>query len=115
MQSTEENLGTVLAQLARRTPDGRLVLAAAVGVVAALVAIVLKPPAWFPMLAAGVCLLAFGTWGITDRVLHEARDSASSTQRVLRATRVAAVVLGMCGGVALVLGVLALAMGNWIS
>ncbi len=115
MQSTEENLGTVLAQLARRTPDGRLVLAAAAGVVAALVAIVLKPPAWFPMLAAGVCLLSFGTWGITDRVLHEVPESVSSTQRVLRTARIAAVVLGMCGGVALVLGVLALAMGNWIS
>lgn len=115
MQSTEENLGTVLAQLARRTPDGRLVLAAGIGVVAALVAIVLKPPAWFPLLAAGVCLLSFGTWGITDRVLHEAPASVSSPQRVLRATRVAAVVLGLCGGVALALGIFALAMGNWIS
>lgn len=115
MQSTEENLGTVLAQLARRTPDGRLVLAAGIGVVAALVAVVLKPPAWFPMLAAGVCLLSFGAWGITDRVLQEARESVSSTQRVLRVTRAAAAVLGLCSGVALALGVFALAMGTWIS
>jgi hypothetical protein len=115
MQSTEENLGTVLAQLARRTPDGRLVSAAAVGVVAALVAVVLKPPAWFPMLAAGVCLLSFGTWGITDRVLHEGHEPVASRQRLLRVTRVIAVVLGICGGLALALGVFALAMGNWIS
>ena len=115
MHSTEENLGTVLAQLARRTPDGRLAFAAAAGVVAALVAAVLKPPAWFPLLAAGVCLLSFGTWGITDRVLHERPEPVSSTLRVLRATRVVAVVLGICGGVALALGVFALALGTWIS
>lgn len=115
MHSTEENVGTVLAQLARRTPDGRLVVSAAVGVVAALVAVVLKPPAWFPMLAAGVCLLSFGAWGITDRVLLESPASVSSTQRVLRAARIAAAVLGLLGGLALALGVFALAMGNWIS
>lgn len=115
MQSTEENLGTVLAQLARRTPDGRLVLAAAAGVVAALAAVVLKPPAWFPLLAAGVCLLSFGTWGITDRMLHERPASAASSQQFLRVTRVIAVVLGICGGVALMLGVFVLALGTWIS
>jgi len=40
MQSSEENVGTVLAQLARRTSDGRLVLAAAVGVVSVAEAVV---------------------------------------------------------------------------
>ena len=115
MQAREENLGTVLAQLARRTPDGRLVLAAAVGMVAALAAVVLKPPAWFPMLAAGVCLVSFGVWGIADRILHESPASVSSGQPLLRAMRVIAVVLGIVGGVALALGVFALAMGNWIS
>lgn len=115
MHSPEENLGTVLAQLARRTPDGRLVVAAAVGVVAALAAVVLRPPAWFPMLAAGVCLLSFGAWGITDRVLQESDPSVSSTHRALRATRAGAAVLGLASGVALALGVFALAMGNWIS
>lgn len=115
MQSSEQNLGTVLAQLARRTPDGRLVFAAGLGVVSVLVAVVLKPPAWFPMLAAGICLMSFGAWGITDRTLQESHASVTSRQRVLRATRVAAAVLGLCSAVALALGVFALAMGNWIS
>ena len=115
MQAREENLGTVLAQLARRTPDGRLVLAAAAGIVAALAAVVLKPPAWFPLLAAGVCLVSFGVWGIADRILHERPAPVSSGQALLRAMRVIAVVLGIVGGVALALGVFALAMGNWIS
>ena len=115
MQSSEENLGTVLAQLARRTSDGRLVLAAAVGVVAAVAAVMLRPPAWFPLLAAGVCLLSFGAWGITDRVLHESPASVSLDHRVLRGARVIAAVLGIVGGLALALGVFALAMGNWIS
>lgn len=115
MQSTEENLGTVLAQLARRTPDGRLASAAAAGVVAALVAVVLRPPAWFPLLAAGICLLSFGGWGIADRMLREDPDRGSSTHRLLRVARVTAVVLGICGGAALALGVFALAMGTWIS
>src|SRR5689334_18781839 len=112
MQSSEENVGTVLAQLARRTSDGRLVLAAAVGVVAA---VMLKPPAWFPLLAAGVCLLSFGAWGIADRVLQESPAAVSSDHRVLRVARVIAVALGIVGGLALALGVFVLAMGTWIS
>lgn len=115
MQSTEENLGTVLAQLARRTPDGRLVSAAAAGIVAALAAAVLRPPAWFPLLAAGVCLLSFGGWGIADRMLREDPDRGSSAHRLLRVTRVMAVGLGILGGAALALGVFALVMGTWIS
>jgi len=114
MQATEENLGTVLAQLARRTPDGRLVVVLGAGLVAAVVAIVLQPPAWFQLLAAGVCLVSFGAWGITDRVLRE-ELSGAGPHRLLRAARVAAVGLGIVGGVALVLGLFALAIGNWIS
>jgi len=115
MQTTQENLGTVLAQLARRTPDGRLVSVLAIGLVTAVVAIVIEPPAWFQLLAAGVCLLAFGAWGISDRVLLEDAGAGTSKHRLVRATRIAALVLGVCGGVALLLGVFALMVGNWIS
>lgn len=115
MQTTEENLATVLAQLARRTPDGRLVAVLAAGIAAALAAVILRPPVWFPMLAAAACLLAFGAWGIVDRVLREDPGPAPSAHWLLRAARVAAVALGICGGAALVLGVLGMAMGNWIS
>lgn len=115
MQTAQENLGTVLAQLARRMPDGRLAVVLAVGVVAALAAIVFEPPAWFQLLAVGVCLFAFGSWGISDRVLHEEAAGALRRHPLVRAMRIGAVVLGVCGGIALVLGVFALMVGNWIS
>jgi hypothetical protein len=115
MQTTDENLATVLAQLARRTPDGQLVMVLVAGIASALAAVLLRPPVWFPMLAAATCLLSFGAWGIVDRVLQEDPAPVSSARWLLRATRFAAVALGLCGGMALVFGLLGLALGTWIS
>ena len=106
-------LPTVLVRRARTASDGRLVLDAAGGLIASVVALVFRPPAWPAIASAAVCFLAFGLWGISDRSLRE--SDAGTWGRALRALRTAAVALGALAGVALALTTMALMLGTWIS
>lgn len=111
---SELTLAAVLVRRARQASDGRLVLDAAGGLIAGALAVAFRPPAWPVLLSVGVCLLAFGVWGISDRALHET-ETMSPGIHALRALRVAAAGLGVLGAVALVATVMALMLGRWIS
>lgn len=106
-------LATILVRRARGASDGRLVLDAAGGLIAAAVALVLRPPGWPAIASAATCFLAFGVWGISDRTVRE--SGAGARGRALRVLRAAAVALGVVGGVALAVTAMALMLGTWIS
>ena len=107
-------LAELLSTRARGASDLRLAIDVAVGVVLAVVVAIWRPPVWPVILAAGLCFGAFGAWGIADRELRE-RGEGSPSSRWLRLGRQAAALLGTVAGIALLLAVMALALGTWIS
>jgi len=74
-----------LAERARHSSDGALVLAAAAGVVAVTV-LVLWQPAWWALLMPVLAVGAFGAWGVAEREAAERRGGhAGSSVTVVRA------------------------------
>ncbi|HZO17544.1 MAG TPA: hypothetical protein VFB46_01060 [Gemmatimonadaceae bacterium] len=106
-------LAALLAARARRASDGRLALNAGGGLLAAALALALRPPVWPLVIAAGSCFFAYGAWGITDRALHE-RAADAREAGPLRVLRGAAVVVGILSALAVGGLVMAVALGNWI-
>jgi hypothetical protein len=109
-----ETLASVLVRRARQASDGRLVLDAVSGLVVGALALAFRPPAWPVVLSAAVSILAFGTWGISDRALREA-EAGSRGAHALRALCVATAALGALGVVALAATTMAFMLGTWIS
>lgn len=107
-------LPALLAQRARHASDGRLALDVGGGLVIAAVALVLRPPGWAPLLSAALCFVAFGGWGISDRMLSE-RGCHDTIARLLRLGRGVAAVVGTCAAIALILTLFGMALGTWIS
>jgi hypothetical protein len=112
--SAHPSLAELLTSRARRASDLRLALDVAVGIVAVGVAAIWRPAGWLMLAAAGLCVGAFGAWGITDRELRE-RAEGTTVARSLRVARRLAVALGTLAAVALLLTLCALALGTWIS
>ena len=88
------SLPELLVQRARQASDKRLVIDAAVGLIAAALVATLRPPFWIPLAALGFSLGAFGIWGILDR---EAADAAATGQhpRSVALARTVVAVLGV--------------------
>jgi hypothetical protein len=117
-QQPEVSLVEFLTTRARRSSDTRLVLDAAIGLAAVLIALIWRPAGWHLIVSAALCFVAFGGWGITDRELREsAVDAAHSigALKMLRITRAIAAGVGTLGAAALLVGLLGLALGTWIS
>ena len=114
--SARDSLPGFLAQRASNAPDGRLALDAAAGLVALAAAVVIASPVNVILAAVGICFLAFGLWGITDRELSERRGTIGRLGgALLVATRAVAAAIGVIGGLGLIFGGLAVALGTWIS
>lgn len=111
--SARDSLAALLARRARATPDGRLAIDAAVGLLVVAAALQWRPPAWPALASAALCVLAFGLWGIADREWGEA--SAGPRRRWLATGRTLAALLGAAAAVALLLTVMAALVGTWIS
>ncbi|HEU4720526.1 MAG TPA: hypothetical protein VFS59_04125 [Gemmatimonadaceae bacterium] len=111
-----DDLFHALAALARATSDGTLVTLVIVGLTAAIVVAVPRPPAWLLLASAGVCAAAFGAWGIADRELAERTGtSGRATVNILRGVRLLALLGGTCAAIVFVFRVLGAALGTWIS
>lgn len=109
---------TLLAQRARRTADGRLVIDAGVGLIVAIAAALWHFHGWHLALLAATCVAAYGSWGICDRILGEHAAAGLPPARqdaVLRAVRGAAAAAGTLSGIAFLLAGFAAALGTWIS
>jgi hypothetical protein len=110
-----ESLPEFLTRRARGASDRRLAIDVAVGVLVSAAAVIWRPSGWIAFLAAAICLAAFGAWGITDRELEERRASGDSRTSLLRAARAAVAAVGGVGALVLLVSVLGLALGTWIS
>lgn len=108
----------LLAQRARRTTDGRLVADAGAGLVVVIAAALWHFRGWHLALFAALCIAAYGSWGITDRILAEHAAAGLAPARedaMLRMVRGTAAAVGTLSGIALLLAVFAAALGTWIS
>jgi hypothetical protein len=113
LKQHELTVSALLAARARAASDGRLALDAGGGLIAASLALAIRPPAWPVLMAAATCFLAYGAWGIADRALQERASDAQAT-RLLRALRAAAAVLGVLGVVGVGGVIMGFVLGNWI-
>jgi hypothetical protein len=112
-----ENAFELVAKLARRTSDGHLVIAAAVGIAsAALIGLVV--PGWWFLALPLLCVGSFGVWGIAERTATErlARiGPAFGGRRTLAGVRLTAAVIGTLAATLTLLVLVARALGTWIS
>ena len=112
-----EHLFALVAKLARRAPDGQLVMAAAAGIAGAAVIGLLAPDWWFaapPLL----CIGSFGVWGIAERTAAERLDRIGPAfvgRRALAAVRITAAAIGTPAAALALLTAAAVALGTWIS
>ena len=117
-QQSDPNLLEFLTTRARTASDFRLVLDAGLGLVVAVAALLWRPGGWRILTSAALCFVAFGGWGISDRELQERQhgsDHSRISLRLLRLARVLAATLGAAAAIALLVGVLGIALGTWIS
>jgi len=108
-------LPTFLAAEARRASDGQLAFAATFGVLVAAVALLWRPDGSGYFVASGLTCGAFGLWGILDRLLAEQGDARSRRATMLRAGRFVSGALGALAGAGLVIRILFIGLGTWIS
>ena len=112
-----ENIFALVAQLARRASDGQLVIAAAVGIIAAAIVGLLRPSLWFVSLPL-LCIGSFGIWGIAERTAAERLTRLGPEfggRRALTGVRVTAAVIGTLAAALALLAIVARAIGTWIS
>ena len=107
-------LKTMLVRRARQASDGRLALDVAGGLVVGVLAITFRPPLWPVLASASATFVAFGVWGISDRMIAETVASGGRVD-ALRALRSASAAFGVVSAVALVVTTMAVMLGTWIS
>ena len=112
-----ENVFALAAQLARRASDGQLVVAAAIGIVAAVVVGLVRPDLWFLGLPL-LCVGSFGAWGIAERTTAERTARMGphfGGRRALTSVRLTAAVIGTLSGLLTILVIVARMVGTWKS
>jgi hypothetical protein len=110
-----ENLPAFLSAEARKASEGELAIAVTFGVIVTIVALLWRPHGWTYFLLSGLTCGAFGAWAITDRLLGEQANADSGAARLLRFARFVCGGVGAVAGVGLVLLVLFIFLGTWIS
>jgi hypothetical protein len=109
---SDVSLPQFLSARARRASDARLALDVACGFVVAIVAVLWRGPAWHVIASAAICFLAYGSWGIADREMHDRSATRPDKLAALRAGRIVAVTVGSISGVALILSGLFFMLGR---
>jgi hypothetical protein len=112
---SQESLSDFLTRRARGLSDRRLAIDASAGLLIAAAAAVFEPPGWLPLVGAATAIAASGVWGIFDRELAERQTNPGARLAPLRVGRVVAAVFGGAGVVLLLLSLLAVLLGTWIS
>src|SRR4051812_32971772 len=102
-----EILFDFLMMRARSSSDARLMIDAVSGFAVGAAAILWRGPGWYAIMAAGICFLCYGGWGIADRELRERADADRATQW-LGFARIATAIIGVASMVAFVLFAMAI-------
>jgi hypothetical protein len=115
-QRADVSLFATLAARARRSSDTRLAADGVCGLIAAGAIAWLRPRGWLFLLEAALCVAAFGVWGIAGRELEERVErDAPAVYATLRIARFGAAAVGVIAACAMILEVVALTLGTWIS
>ena len=112
-----EHVFALVAKLARRASDGQLVLAATIGIAAAVTIGLLAPAWWFVALPL-LCVGSFGVWGIADRTAAERFERIGPSfagRRTLAAVRITAAAVGTMAASLALLTLTMIAIGTWRS
>jgi hypothetical protein len=109
----DAGLATFLASRARKASDTLLVVEAVAGAIASIAVAIVQFPRFELVVAAALCVCAFGSWGIADRELGEPRSPGVLT--LLKAGRVVAATVGFAAAAFLLLFFLGVALGTIIS
>src|ERR1041385_6335257 len=112
---TNESLPELLSRRARRLSDRRLAIDAGAGLVVAAATAIWQPPGWIPLLGAALAVSGLGVWGILDRELTERVTQHPDRGGALRVGRGLAALVSAGGALLLLLSLLAVALGTWIS
>jgi hypothetical protein len=111
-----ESLPEWLHARARDASDGQLVVVGATALAALAAMLFWHPPRLrVPVMSAAVGMIAFVAWAMADRELAERESGADTVSRSLRATRALAGAAGWMALLALMVSVLGLGLGTWIS
>ena len=110
-----ETLRGFLTREIRQASDGQLAFAATFGVIVTTVALWWHPRGWLFFAVSGAACGAAALWGIADRHLAELDDSQHSAKRILRSCRLIFGAVGVIAGAGMILRLLSLALGTWIS
>lgn len=106
----------MLVTRARASSDARLAADVAGGLLVLVGIAAWRPPGWLLVAGAALCFAAFGAWGILDRELSAPDDARARWRvRLLRAARAIAAALGFVAAAVLLVQLLGLALGTWIS
>ena len=110
---SEESVFDMLAARARTRAAAHLWITAGIGAIDALALMVARPTLWW-VAAACLSVSAYAVWGLADRALVRTDRSPRGRWAPLglRAVRVIAVVVGVAGGAATMLGFLGAALGR---
>lgn len=112
----DAGLGDVLVTRARASSDARLAADVAGGLIVLVGISAWRPRGWLLVAGAALCFAAFGAWGILDRELSVPNDTRAHWRvRLIAAGRAAAAALGFLAAAVLLVQVLGLALGTWIS
>ena len=110
-----EGLPDLLKGWARASPDGRLILCVALGVLVAAGAAWWRIRGWPAAFSAALCAFAFGAWGIADREILERTAETGAGSFILRAVRATAGAVGWLALSGLVFSLLSVGLGLWKS
>jgi hypothetical protein len=113
--SSSASLAELLSARAQSTPRSRLLIDIVGGALVAGVALWARPFAWFPVMAAAICLCAYGVWAIAERLLESADPLSPRQEFMLEIMQRGVAVLGLVAFLALLFGALGVAFGPVIS
>lgn len=109
------SLTDLLSARAKATPASRLVIDLVGGASIAGVALWARQFGWFTLLAAGVCLSAYGLWALVERRLESERELSERAALTLELLLRIAGTVGLVGFLGVLFGLLAIAFGPAIS
>ena len=111
----DASLPEFLAHRARASSVRRLQLDLLVSLVVIGAEIWLRHDRWLPVVSLAICLGAYATWGLLDRVRSGRTSTSKLTAGALDVLSAFLAALGIVSVAAVLFSVWALALGTWIS
>jgi hypothetical protein len=112
MPHADASLPELLAFRARHVPLARLRVDVAVGAFLLGVALWWRTEGWLVVASAGACFLAFGAWGLLDRMASRIDPSRRRLGRLLAGGRRLAAALGMVAAATLFVTLFGYVLGD---